>query len=134
MAPQSDATDTQRVVSGFTKVLTTATFLLIGVYATYEMRIRTALTGFDERMKLSVDSLRYPENPNILIHTTYTGITTLDYGLRFLVTAFLPGGTGFHDPAALVLSAYFLISFFTLLAIYNIEAGRSGAKGYAFSL
>ena len=120
------------LVSGTTKVLVTTISVAIAAYAFYAMRVQTA--SLDERLKAVVDGLHYAEDPSILIHTTYVGIPAIDYGLRFLVTAFLPGVTGFHDPAAMVLSAYFLVSFFSLITVYTVEAGREGAKGHAIRL
>lgn len=116
-------------IAGFAKTTITATNIILSGWAFYEMRIKAAV--LDPRMMVVVDTLHYPESPDILVHTSYTGNFYIDYGLRFLVTAFLPGASGFHDPAALVLSAYFLMSFFTLFTIYTVEAGKAGAKGSA---
>ena len=104
-----------------------ATFIGLSILATYEMRFTPSSPGWGEKFTDIVDSMRFPEQPELAIRSRYTSIPTLDYGLQFLVAAFLPGAAGFTKEFQ-VLQAYFLISFFPIIAIYSVEAGRRGNK------
>ena len=108
--------------------LATAIFIALSALAAYEMRYTPAAPGWSENFNKIVDAMHYPEKPDLTIRSQYTGITSLDYGLQFLVAAFLPGAAGFF-PEMQLLQAYFLLSFFAIISIYSVEAGRIGAKG-----
>ncbi|PVH78698.1 hypothetical protein DL98DRAFT_421668 [Cadophora sp. DSE1049] len=69
-------------------------------------------------------TLKFPDNDQTL-RTKYTGIASLDYGLGFLVAAFLPGASGW-DLNAQVQQIYFFVSFFPIVSIWSVEAGRKG--------
>jgi len=73
----------------------------------------------------AVDSLRIKELNNLALRTHFTGISSIDYGIRFLVVAFMPGALGI-DKGILLQQAYFLASFSPLISIYCVEAGRTG--------
>lgn len=96
--------------------------------ALYEFRIHTAMYGLDKRLNVIVDSLQYPERSDIVIRTHYTGITALDYGLRFLVTVFLPAAAPFHEYQQVQLGN-FLLAFFPIVVILSVEASRRGSRG-----
>lgn len=84
--------------------------------------------GLDKRLNVIVDALHYPERPDITIRTHYTGIAGLDYGLRFLVTVFLPSVAPFTEFQQVQLGN-FLFAFFPLVVIFSVEASRRGSCG-----
>lgn len=104
------------------------TFSVLSAIALYEMRIKPGSYGFDTRFEAIVKARAFSEAPNLIIRENYTGISSIDYGLSFLVAAFLPGVAGFSREFQ-VQQIYFLFSFFPLITIYNIEAGRNSLKG-----
>ena len=122
------ATEQQQVPSrGWFGRVAVTTFVGLSILATYEMRFTPAAPGWGQNFADIVDSMKFPEQPELAIQSRYTSITSLDYGLRFLVAAFLPGAAGFAKEFQ-VLQAYFLVSFFPIIAIYSVEAGRRGNK------
>lgn len=116
-----------RLSRGWYGRVASATLFGLSILATYEMRYTPASPGFSEHFVTIVDTKKYPERLELAIRSHYTGIANLDYGLRFLVAAFLPGAAGFVREFQ-VLQAYFLVSFFPIISIYAVEAGRRGNK------
>lgn len=116
-----------RVERGWVGIAAATSFVLLSATAFYTIQIYPSRYDFDVRFKSVVDNKNYPEKPEIRIQERYTGIAGFDYGVRFLVTAFLPGVAGFSKEE-FILSAYFLISFFPMIAIYSVEAGRHGSR------
>ncbi|CZS91060.1 uncharacterized protein RCO7_01423 [Rhynchosporium graminicola] len=78
----------------------------------------------NESMVSLATTLKYPESDQTL-RKTYTGIESLDYGMRHIVAAFLPGVAGW-DINTQVQQIYFLASFFPIISIWSVEAGRQG--------
>lgn len=101
--------------------------LLLSAAAAYTILILPSHYDFNARFNSIVDNRVYPEKPGVLMKDRFTGIAGFDYGLRFLVAAFLPGVAGFSKEEV-ALSAYFLISFFPMISIYSVEAGRYGSR------
>jgi len=104
-----------------------ATFIALSLLATYEMRITPSAPGWGEKLVDIVGTKGFSERPELLLRSRYTGIASVDYGLQFLVAAFLPGAAGFVKDFQ-VLQAYFLVSFFSIISIYSVEAGRRGNR------
>lgn len=119
---------TQHINRGWLEPVSTAALILFSAIALYEFRIHTAMYGLDRRLSVIVDALQYPERPDILIRTRYTGIAGLDYGLRFLVTVFLPSVAPFSEYQQVQLGN-FLLGFFPLVVIFSVEATRRGSNG-----
>ena len=97
-------------------------FLLLPLLAVKEMRLSKSASAVSEAVEVVVNSLKFPDN-NYRLRENYTGIAPLDSGLRFLVVAFLPGVAGW-DKGFQIQQIYFLFSFFPIISIWSIEAGR----------
>lgn len=103
-------------------------FVVLAAIAFYEMRIKPGFYGFDTKFEAIVKARVFPEAPNLIVRDIYTGVASIDYGLQFLVAAFLPGVAGYSKEFQ-AQQRYFLFSFFPLITIYNIEAGRNSLRG-----
>ncbi|KAI7208543.1 hypothetical protein KC333_g9100 [Hortaea werneckii] len=99
-------------------------FVLLAALAVREMRIGPVCSKVGEMFEPAVSANYIQAYDNIKLRKRYTGIEPVDYGLRFLVVAFLPGATGVPDPGQKLQQAYFLLSFFPVVAIMSVEAGR----------
>ncbi|KAI7717532.1 hypothetical protein KC353_g4500 [Hortaea werneckii] len=99
-------------------------FVLLAALAVREMRIGPVSSKVGEMFEPAVSANYIQAYDNIQLRKRYTGIEPVDYGLRFLVVAFLPGATGVPDPGQKLQQAYFLLSFFPVVAIMSVEAGR----------
>jgi hypothetical protein len=97
-------------------------FLSLSILAAKEMRLSEAASAISEPNEAVVNSLAFPDN-KYRLQKTYVGIAPLDFGLRFLVVAFLPGVAGW-DRGFQIQQMYFLVSFFPIIAIWSVEAGR----------
>lgn len=118
---------TARLDRGLRGWVASAFFLVVSAYYFYDMRLFPNSVNFSNNFEAIVNAKQYPEVPNLSIRQDFTGIEGLDRGLVYLVTAFLPGAAGFN-PVYQIQQAYFLISFFPLISIYTVEAGRRGMK------
>ncbi|KAI7278161.1 hypothetical protein KC345_g6137 [Hortaea werneckii] len=99
-------------------------FVLLAALAVREMRIGPVCSKVGEMFEPAVSANYIEAYDNIQLRKRYTGLEPIDYALRFLVVAFLPGATGVPDPGQKVQQAYFLLSFFPVAAIMSVEAGR----------
>lgn len=97
-------------------------FLSLSILAAKEMRLGEVASAMSEPIEAVVKSLAFPDN-KYRLQETYVGIAPLDFGLRFLVVAFLPGVAGW-DRGFQIQQMYFLVSFFPIIAIWSVEAGR----------
>jgi hypothetical protein len=88
------------------------------------MRLSEATAAIGERMEAVVTSSIFSDN-GFQLQESYTGIAPLDAGLRVLVSAFLPGVAGW-DKGFQIQQFYFLVSFFAIISIWSVEAGRGG--------
>lgn len=118
----------QIIDRGWLRPLLTTAFPLLSAIALFEIMIHPQMYGLQERLNVIVSTTRYPEHSEVVVRSHYTGIVSLDYGLRTLVLAFLPGAAPFNEQQQ-VQMAYFFFSFFPLLAIMNVEATRYGSGG-----
>jgi hypothetical protein len=98
-------------------------FVLLSAWAVREMRLGPVNDKVGELILPAVNSRFIKEYDNTELRHSYTGIEAIDFGLRFLVVAFLPGALGI-DQGQKLQQAHFLLSFFPIIAIYSVEAGR----------
>lgn len=76
----------------------------------------------------------WPES-NLILRRHYTGFGPLDFGLSFLVAAFMPGVYGAGMNAAFEeQQPYFLMSFAPIVAAMSVEAGRERNAGALLTL
>ncbi|KAH7304847.1 hypothetical protein BKA65DRAFT_544088 [Rhexocercosporidium sp. MPI-PUGE-AT-0058] len=102
----------------------TAFFISLSLIALKEMRLSDIASRVSKPMTTVTTTLKFPDNDETL-RTNYTGIASLDHGLGFFVAAFLPGAAGW-DVNSQVQQIYFLVSCFSILSIWSVEAGRKG--------
>lgn len=112
-------------------------FISLSALAVKEMRLSDAAAAVNDHMPAVVGSRIFPDKKHHL-REHYTGIASLDYGLQFLVAAFLPGAAGW-DKGFQIQQIYFLVSFFAIIVTLSVEAGRKGntrgwTRLYAMSL
>jgi hypothetical protein len=117
---------------GWPRHLFTLFFFSLSLLALYSMRLSPAASSVSLPFETAGRTPRFPR-PDFPLRESYTGIPAFDLGLRFLVTAFLPGVAGW-DPEFRVQQIYFLVSFFSVIAIWSVEAGRERSKGRVTSL
>jgi hypothetical protein len=117
---------------GWPGLVATVSFLSLSLLALKEMRLSPAAAAVSDPLEAAVRSLTIPHTKHRL-RDKYTGIRPLDFGLRFLVTAFLPGVAGW-DRGFQAQQIYFLVSFFPIIAIWSVEAGRERSSGKLTSL
>lgn len=118
---------------GWPRHLFTLLFLSLSLLALREMRLSPAAFAVSLPLETAVTTLTFPGHPESPLRESYTGIPAFDLGLRFLVTAFLPGTAGW-DPEFKIQQIYFLVSFFSVIAIWSVEAGRERSRGRLMSL
>jgi hypothetical protein len=109
-------------------------YLSLSLAAVYYMRILPSLPSFTTSSPLSdqietiITSRRFPPpHQHIRLETEYTGISSVDKGLVYLVVAFTPAVMGF-DRGFWVLLVHFLISFAAVVGVWGVEARRRGNK------
>jgi hypothetical protein len=101
-------------------------FALMAAAGAWFMRIYSFLNGAPVGFN---DIIAAGEHPNGLrIKKHYTGLTALDEGLSFLVTAFIPGSAGWNE-AWYWQQVHFLIQLTPIIAMMNVEACRGRNKG-----
>ena len=101
----------------------TALFIFsLSILAAWEMRLGSTASVSSELMENVINSSTFPDN-GFRLRERYTGIQSLDTGLRVLVAAFLPGVAGW-DRGVQIQQIYFLVSFFPIISIWSVEAGR----------
>lgn len=108
-------------------------FLGFSLVAAYYMRFSSPAEAVGSVMEdvLRPEPFIFPEKA-IELRRDYCGIKAIDFPLSFLVAAFLPGADGWNKPFQLQ-QAYFLFSFFPVLAVFNVEAGRTKNTGALLS-
>jgi hypothetical protein len=102
-------------------------FVALASIAFYAIRVSHVSTKVGELMEIAINSPFIKEYGNLELRREYTGIAGLDFGLSFLVVAFLPGVLDL-DLGNKLQQAHFLISFFPIVAILSVEAGRPRNK------
>jgi hypothetical protein len=96
-------------------------FAVAAVAALWLMRIETAIKGIPADFIEHVEARVYPTGT--AMRTRYTGIEVVDSGLLFLVAAFAAGPLGW-DEGVRVQQLHFLVQFFAVIAVWNVEACR----------
>ncbi|KAI1438415.1 hypothetical protein GGR50DRAFT_429559 [Xylaria sp. CBS 124048] len=97
-------------------------FALASAYAAWAMRIETAIKGIPVGFVEQVESKVLPDGTPMRTH--YTGIEAVDSGLLFLVAAFIAGPLGWDEGVRLQ-QMHFLVQFFAIVAVWNVEACRA---------
>lgn len=97
-------------------------FAVASVAAGWLMRVETGIKGipvdFVEQVQAKVYANGMP------MRTRYTGVEAVDSGLLFLVAAFAAGPLAW-DEGVRVHQLHFLVQFFAVIAVWNIEACRA---------
>jgi hypothetical protein len=108
-------------------------FLFASAVAHYYMHMGPAAIAATDSFTIVAEAKEFyfPDN-SFLLRRNYTGVHAIDMGLSFLVAAFLPGAAGW-DRNFQLLQAYFLFSFFSLIAVWSVEACRTRNKGRVIS-
>ncbi|KAH9210150.1 hypothetical protein DL95DRAFT_393691 [Leptodontidium sp. 2 PMI_412] len=114
----------KHLIRGWKGHAATAFFISLSLIAVKEMRLSDVAFRVGEPMTSVTTTLKFQDNDQTL-RTNYTGIASLDYGLSFLVAAFLPGAAGW-DTNSQVQQIYFLVSLFSIISVLSVEAGRKG--------
>ncbi|PSR80072.1 hypothetical protein BD289DRAFT_441501 [Coniella lustricola] len=96
-------------------------FTGLGGLGLWCMRIEPAIHGVPLDFEQHVQAARLSDGSRL--RTTYTGLAPVDQTLSFLVLAFADGAFGF-DPAVKLQHLHFLLNFFSLICIWNVEAYR----------
>ena len=96
------------------------TLTCLGIYGMRVMPV-TQL-GIDKYMDNVVITGKFPNG--VPLRNRYTGISAVDAGLTYFMVAFLDGSSGW-DKDFKFQQSYFLISFYGILSIYEVEASRS---------
>jgi hypothetical protein len=104
----------------------TLIFLSLSVFAFKEMHLSKPAVAVRQPIQAVVKSLVFPDQ-EVELRETYTGIPALDLVFRNLVAAFLPGVAGW-DKSFQIQQIYFLFSFFPILTVLAVEAGRKKAS------
>lgn len=86
------------------------------------MRIETGIKGIPVNFVEQVEARTYPNGMPMRTH--YTGIEVIDSSLLFLVAAFLAGPLAW-DEGVRVQQLHFLVQFFAVIAVWNVEACRT---------
>jgi hypothetical protein len=107
-------------------------FIGMSIWAIFEMRLSKASTSLDLPMKMTTNTLQFSYRQQRL-RNVYTGFGPLDYGLSFLVTAFLPAVAGW-DKGLQIQQIYFLFSVFPLISNFSVDSVRQSNIGSIVSL
>jgi hypothetical protein len=102
-------------------------FLSLSVFGLKEMHLSKPAVAVRQPLQAVVESLVFPDQ-EIELRETYTGIPALDLVFRKLAAVFLPGVAGW-DKSLQIQQIYFLFSFFPIVAVLSVEAGRKNASG-----
>ncbi|KAI0206720.1 hypothetical protein F4808DRAFT_4480 [Astrocystis sublimbata] len=90
--------------------------------ALWWMRIETGMKGIPLNFVENVEARTYPNGMPMRTH--YTGIEAIDNGLLFLVAAFIAGPLAWDEGVRLH-QLHFLVQFFAVIAVWNVEACRA---------
>ncbi|KAI0911243.1 hypothetical protein F4823DRAFT_586459 [Ustulina deusta] len=96
-------------------------FAVASAVAAWLMRIETGMKGIPVNFVEQVEARTYPTG--MPMRTRYTGIEAVDSALLFLVAAFVAGPLGW-DHGVRLQQLHFLVQFFGVIAVWNIEACR----------
>lgn len=97
-------------------------FAAASALAAWLMRIETGIKGIPVDFVEQVEARVYPNGEPM--RTRYTGIELLDSALLFLVAAFAAGPLNWDEGVRLH-QLHFLVQFFAVIAVWNVEACRA---------
>ncbi|KAI0438141.1 hypothetical protein F4803DRAFT_536052 [Xylaria telfairii] len=97
-------------------------FAVSAAVAAWLMRIETGIQGIPVNFVENVEAKVYPNGMPMRTH--YTGIEAIDNGLLFLVAAFVAGPLAWDEGVRLH-QLHFLVQFFAVIAVWNVEACRA---------
>ncbi|KAI1362596.1 hypothetical protein F5Y08DRAFT_311780 [Xylaria arbuscula] len=97
-------------------------FAVASAAAAWLMRIETGIKDIPVNFVQLVEAKTYPNGTPM--RTRYTGIEVVDNGLLFLVAAFAAGPLDW-DHGVRLHQMHFLIQFFGVIAVWNVEACRA---------
>ncbi|RYC61703.1 hypothetical protein CHU98_g4500, partial [Xylaria longipes] len=97
-------------------------FAVSAALAAWLMRIETGIKGIPVNFVENVEAKVYPNG--MPMRTRYTGIEAIDNGLLFLVAAFVAGPLAWDEGVRLH-QLHFLVQFFAVIAVWNVEACRA---------
>ncbi|KAK6216063.1 hypothetical protein LQW54_003838 [Pestalotiopsis sp. IQ-011] len=105
-------------------------FALFSAAGLYFMRIENAMNGVPiDFERVCTEGVWADGTP---VKQTYTGIDAVDAAFRWLVPAFLTGPAGW-DRGVQLEQIHFLVNFFAVVGIWNVEACRARNRGRALS-
>ncbi|ETS75493.1 hypothetical protein PFICI_12437 [Pestalotiopsis fici W106-1] len=110
--------------------LTVVCFALFSIAGFYFMRIENSINGVPVDFEKVVTSGQWADGTPI--KQTYTGVEAIDFVFRWLVPAFIAGPAG-YDQGVRLQQIHFLVNFFAVVAIWNVEASRQRNRGSALS-
>lgn len=96
-------------------------FLLFSVVGLWVMRIEPVRENVPVNFEQILNTARFDNGTPL--KKTYTRIERIDDFLSFLVTAFMAGTAGW-DARIRLQQVHFLVNFFSVLCIWNVEACR----------
>ncbi|KAK6086305.1 FAD binding domain-containing protein [Seiridium cupressi] len=105
-------------------------FALFSFAGFYFMRIQNALNGVPVDFDRICMSGQWSDGTPI--KQTYTGVKAIDFAFTWLVPAFLTGPAGWDEGVRLQ-QVHFLVNFFAVVCIWNIEASRKRNQGKIIS-
>jgi hypothetical protein len=105
-------------------------FALFSIAGFYFLRVENALNGVPVDFEKVVADGQWADGTPI--KQTYTGVAAIDFVFHWLVPAFIAGPAGF-DQGVRLQQIHFLVNFFGILAIWNVEACRLRNRGRIIS-
>ncbi|KAF7537311.1 hypothetical protein G7054_g3848 [Neopestalotiopsis clavispora] len=112
------------------QALTVTIFALFSIAGFYFLRVENALNGVPVDFEKVVADGQWADGTPI--KQTYTGVAAIDFVFHWLVPAFIAGPAGF-DQGVRLQQIHFLVNFFGILAIWNVEACRLRNRGRIIS-
>ena len=121
---KASSTSTSTCRRGWRQQREYVAYLALSAIAVYYMRIVPDSFNVSDQMMQIIDSGKFTQT-GMRLRREYTGISSLDYGLSFLVVAFTPAAASF-DEGAYWQALHFLVSFYPVVSIWAIESCRKG--------
>lgn len=107
-----------------------AIFALFSFAGLYFMRIESAIHGVPVNFDKICLSGKWDDGTPL--KQSYTGVRAIDFVFTWLVPAFLTGPAGWDEGIRLQ-QIHFLVNFFAVVSVWNIEAARGRNRGRAIS-
>lgn len=107
-------------------------YLICSVLAIFQIRYAAIQSGLSEDMATVTATRRFIDR-DVPLRSSYTNIESIDLGIGTLVAAFMAGPAGW-DKGFQLQMFYFLVSFFSVIAVWSVESVRKGHRGALISL